>query len=91
MFGLNYSVKCPHCGKEYISDHGITPTYTVKGKEEIGRYCREDCTSCNKPFLSLCEPVARYTTQQNVQESDIILKIEDYNKEDIVPSGCICF
>lgn len=86
MFGLNYGVRCPHCGKRYVADHGITPIYTIKGKEHIGNYCREDCIHCGKPFLSLCEAKAT-----NIQSSDIILKFEDYKDGDIVSSGCICF
>lgn len=86
MFGLSYSVKCPHCGKQYITDLGITPVYAVKGKEEIGSYCKETCVSCNKPFLSLCEAKTR-----GIKESDMILKIEDFKEGDIVSAGCICF
>lgn len=53
MFGLQYELKCPYCGKTFIADHGITSYYKIKGYGDE-EYIVEHCRHCNKKYFRLC-------------------------------------
>lgn len=53
MFGLQYDLTCPYCGKTFLVDHGITSYYNIKGYEDI-EYIKEHCRCCGQSYFRAC-------------------------------------
>ena len=53
MFGLQYKLKCPYCGKFFTADHGITSYFKIKGYGDT-EYVKEYCYNCGEEYFRRC-------------------------------------
>lgn len=78
MYGLDYDMICPFCGKKFSASHGITLYYNIKGyapiDPELGRFLVEYCNKCDTAFYS---------------DGKNFIKVADVNKQDVKDAGAI--